>query len=54
MATFVTAAVGFADAMIRNAIWMYILDFIEFIALRLCCGILTHTLALSRWRNVEF
>jgi uncharacterized membrane protein YfcA len=50
-AAFVTGAVGFADAMILNAIWLHIMDPIAAIPLLVSCGVLMHMLPLYRLRN---
>jgi uncharacterized membrane protein YfcA len=51
IAAFVTGAVGFADAMILNAIWLHIMDPVAAIPLVVSCGVLMHTLPLLRLRK---
>ena len=50
-AAFVIGAVGFADALILNAIWLHIMDPIAAIPLIVACGILMHVAPLYKLRK---
>ncbi len=51
LAAFVTGAVGFADALILNAIWLHIMIPSAAIPLVVSCGIAMHALPLYRLRH---
>ncbi len=50
-AAFVTGAVGFADALILNAVWLHIMDPAAAIPLVVSCGIAMHAVPLFRLRK---
>jgi uncharacterized membrane protein YfcA len=50
-AAFVTGAVGFADAMILNAVWLHIMDPLAAVPLVVSCGVLMHMLPIFRLRK---
>lgn len=47
-AAFVVGAVGFADALILNAVWLHIMEPATAIPLVVCCGLLMHVVPLAR------
>ena len=50
-AAFVTGAVGFADALILNAVWLHIMDPAAAIPLVVSCGIAMHAMPLLKLRK---
>ena len=50
-AAFVIGAVGFADALILNAVWLHIMDPAAAIPLVVACGILMHVMPLYKLRK---
>ncbi len=51
VAAFVTGAVGFADALILNAVWLHIMDPAAAIPLVVTCGIFMHVTPLYKLRS---
>lgn len=50
-AAFVIGAVGFADALILNAVWLHIMEPAAAIPLVVMCGVAMHIVPLYKLRN---
>ena len=50
-AAFVTGAVGFADALILNAVWLHIMPPVAAIPLVVACGVIMHATPLWKLRK---